>query len=1539
MGIAILMVFSSFAGFLGIVGPAYAVAGDLTITTSFTIEDTIYYIDGDLLIQPTGTLTIRNAEMRFVSDDAHQHSVNVNGGNLILENGVITTYLDQVNTYPFLTMTVQAGGDLIASDDSIISFPGDLIITGATTKVNLSDTIITALDGGMLSQFYSGVIDEADDGPSISIDDSTVELYDSKILSMPEYIGAPLNLTLTGKAQLTAVNSYIDVDFVDPGSSFWTHNKLIVSDDAKAYLYGCTFAGPPSTPYGDSAVGATDGMNIAYATAKATWDNATGQLLSSLYTAGDLLYYTVTPQRNMAVTTFDISSVSSKPVAVWLLMNFSADVAYAGNRPVNYTLGGSTLSTGIIPVAGNNGRLAMVDMYARGVDTLAEAQSLRISFLNNGPIGSGDVQFDALYLIIQTRPQVYIYRWADVTLADKYGVPLAGATLSAKFTGSTELEGQDAFYIVPPAATKQTTPPGTVLAYMGKTAANYRTADANGKVLVPFLTDWINWSTDPNSLVAGVYKMTGTYGVNTTTVEIALPAYPEMNAEDAVASIMLSIENAIASSWDTSKYIIVPPSLTISNGAYTHLGDIIVKPTGTLTLQDLDFMIYRSNNDTSRVIVDTGGTLRIINATFESNSQIEFDIRAGATLMIHDSTITSNADFMISGNADVEIMGSSIGGMFETADDASASLDLEDVSFANSPLISGTSSVILMNVSAPSIDLEGQATAYLHRWVMAMVVDITDSPLPAATVYARFQLNNTLYTSAVTSSSGVASLRLPVCMMEASGGSVTTTYYGNYNLTARFTANSIDYYSSPYKVSLTPYTEPLEVDNLNILISIPVGLPDLTIGSGGIYAFPPQPTEGVPCTLNAMISNIGYESASDIPVFFYYDVIDGGHLIGSTTVSVNAGSFAIAWVSWANPIKGNRLIIVSINPAQTISERNYNNNLDSTIITVLSKSDLIISDMYVVWDGAQVNLPGDFPAETDVEFHAVVYNQGDTTVTPPILVALFNGSIVPSRLIDTKTISNSIGLGGTVELVFTMTLPRVIGSSVDYSYIVIVNPNSTQVGFATTQKTESNYLNNSYSATLHIYDSRPDPAISRSDIVMMVGDRLLGGLEGNNVSYGDEISILLTVHNYGFFPANQVSVSINITGNDTLTHSITEIIDVDYITVNGTTQAVLEIIYSVKVNYSGKYKIEISLDLEDAIDDKNRLNNYAFTDLNVSYIEPIIQILPPGNVTVGEILRVVIYVMYPDQRPMKNWSVRVELRTATGAAVLTPQNLRTDNDGQVIASFNIPATQAPGTYAILVTVGQNSATQTFGIESAVGAGLEFWMIILIIAGVAAAVIAFSIYIYKQGIGKLVECGECGALIPESAKKCPKCGVEFEPDMVKCSECGAWIPAASVECPNCHVRFGAPLEGEKTYEEKMRDQYDEEVLSKYRDLAKIELGGDYNEDTFKSWWETNPAFIGFEDWLAKEEERRKKANLITCPVCGTPNAKDATTCQNCGSSLGGGEEGGAPPGPPAAPGGVVVEKRVIRKPIDRKVVPKKVVIKRPLDQTGGEQEEQ
>jgi|GEM_PF-5863419 len=94
------------------------------------------------------------------------------------------------------------------------------------------------------------------------------------------------------------------------------------------------------------------------------------------------------------------------------------------------------------------------------------------------------------------------------------------------------------------------------------------------------------------------------------------------------------------------------------------------------------------------------------------------------------------------------------------------------------------------------------------------------------------------------------------------------------------------------------------------------------------------------------------------------------------------------------------------------------------------------------------------------------------------------------------------------------------------------------------------------------------------------------------------------------------------------------------------------------------------------------------------------------------------------------------------------------------------------------------------VAPAAAAPVPIWLVavvIILIVGVVG-VAAFFVMRMQAEAAKLVECGECGAFIPESALKCPKCQTEFETEVVKCSECGSWIPPNVTECPKCNAQF-------------------------------------------------------------------------------------------------------------------------------------------------------
>ena len=1549
-----LFVLSSLLGVIAVAPIAAAEeVGDLTINgTTFLIGGestrTTYKIDGDLKVVNGGKLTINNADIIFVSDKYNQHSITVNGTNskLIMINANITTaYPDgfhNVKPWPLMNMTVENGAYVNMTDGSELRFPGNLNITGSSTKMVMWDSALMKLTS--LANLDTTVIasDYVDDGPAISIDDSTFEMYDSAIPYLPTGVNHA-NITLTGIANFTAVNSYISADYL---TTVTTHNIISLSEHANAYLYGCVLEGVATSP-ADSAIHGETVYGHPVATAKLK-DN-TGQTISDTYSV-NMIPYVVSANQYLGLKNFTMPTTfpNYDILAVQLTLVYQVDSAYVGSAPIYFRLtsSGTNVTTGVIPVRNEN-RNVTIDLLSHGVDTRNEInQSLIISFRGGS---AGTVQFDAIYLNVTVGPQAYVYRWADINVTDAYGIPLSGASISAKFNNSDWQNDKAIFYYVP--GTTQTTsanPPANILYYLGKDSTSYKTTDGMGTACIPYLTDIVYgnsaypWNLNgwPNSQSVGSINVTATKDAYKCSFMPSYSPYPQMTEDDAAYSASsVSIAGASATTWDNSKYLVVPTNQTLI-GEYTHFGDVIVKNWGVLTIKDA-FNVFHQNPSTfAKITVYSGGTLNLIGATLNCVNKILYlEVKSGGTLTITNSTIGENIGIVAHGNAAIEISGSSIDGMLILDSDATMTTEISNTSFVNPPTFGGSSVVTIVNVtSLLGFTQEDNSKVILMRFALITVNDMTELPLAGATVKARYQLDpsTTARATGTSDSNGQVLFKLLVCRMNCSGGSVTTTYFGNYQFNASYNLPPVKN-ATEKTLSFATYPDlDSESNTLEQTLAIPVTFADLTFGSLGVYTVPAPPRAGTSTVVHAQVWNIGSAVVIPFNVTFYYNgLFDSAHRLGIFNISsLASGAIADSYVSWPSPPTGITSICALINrgtPLHAVSERDYSNNGYNLTVG----ADLYLNDVYVVYNDEQyLSGVGSIPSDREVEFHITFQNTGSTDISTPVAVILFKGNVSAANRTASTNISSTISMGEVVPVVLHVTLPLINVSYVKYVYTAVVNPTTGQGGY-TWPISEIDMSNNAKSFDLNVTDSRPDPSISAANIAIYMNTNTELRTVGNNISYATDLRIVATIVNLGYNPVEQVSVSLDINGT-TPDATIGEDMaggNVKYVDLNGSEDAtgswtVVEWAYKVTVRYAGEYKINITLNKENAsMVDKNTTNNNAFRLINVTYITPVITLIegaPPTNVTAGTTITITGEVKYPvTLSPMAGVAVTVQIQNGTGALVGLEGTATTSTGGIFSVQILVPGDTPAGEYKIVVTVGQTS-TEVKQIHISSISTFD-WLLIIIIIVIVAAVLAFTYYIYRQGVGKLVECGECGSLIPESAKKCPKCGVEFEEDMVKCSECGAWIAADSLECPNCHVKFGTPLEGEKTYEEKMLDQYELTVVAKYRDIAKGELGKSYTEETFQSWWEANPGYIAFEDWLVKEEARRKQSNIITCPVCGSPNPPGSQNCASCGSPLEGGKGGAST---------VVVEKRVIRQPVDRKVVPKKV-IKKPLDEQGGQ----
>jgi RNA polymerase subunit RPABC4/transcription elongation factor Spt4 len=193
-------------------------------------------------------------------------------------------------------------------------------------------------------------------------------------------------------------------------------------------------------------------------------------------------------------------------------------------------------------------------------------------------------------------------------------------------------------------------------------------------------------------------------------------------------------------------------------------------------------------------------------------------------------------------------------------------------------------------------------------------------------------------------------------------------------------------------------------------------------------------------------------------------------------------------------------------------------------------------------------------------------------------------------------------------------------------------------------------------------------------------------------------------------------------------------------------------------------------------------------------------------------------------------------------------------------------------------------------------GLPLWVWLAIAAAAVVGIVLFLFVARRQAAGKLVECGECGNLIPEDATTCPKCGAEFESDLIRCSRCASTIPANSKFCPECAAQLlGTPGEAESDPEKQAYADFTE----KYRAEAKRELGDNYSEGAFWDWWKRQPTYTPFSQWSLQQGQGTPRAGM-TAPPIGTETTPepDAGRLPPKGGGGGGGAAAAAAPSAPS-----------------------------------------
>lgn len=705
----------------------------------------------------------------------------------------------------------------------------------------------------------------------------------------------------------------------------------------------------------------------------------------------------------------------------------------------------------------------------------------------------------------------------------------------------------------------------------------------------------------------------------------------------------------------------------------------------------------------------------------------------------------------------------------------------------------------------------------------------------------------------------------------------------------------------PHNISVVidPYGRINELDktnNANYTTVTVQGIADLTVQKSEVTISPTTPSRGQTSTISAKVWNTGDVTADDVMVSFFITAPGGTSRSLLTNVvigHIDKDESGEATASWTPSLPGIYIIEIVVDGNGVIPEISETNNSVSLSQKVLNYADL--RPNYVVFNPASPVSIGQ-----TVNIEASVKNVGEVAATN-VVVNFYLGSATSGTLIDTQAIA-SINPDQTVTVTGHWKAALLSGGASSTPITVYVDPDGSI--------DEISDANNAISQNLVINDMRADLMFVDGITVTRSGEAL------QKAGQGETVEISATAKNGGSTAA--ISAAFHFYAVDQnnkrtfIGATMKNLAAGAEVTVNTTWQINLTM---------GSYSLLVVANADDIVDDKDDTNNMLTAQFSIDAPNAVIEIyaLDSKSYVPGSSIFVTGKVFNKNTTEAIPGVIVDVWLERNGARVGEKFNGTTNAEGVFAIPLYVPD-GSNGDYQIHAESSMGDkvfpSSKNVTINPADKVGIPWYIYLMILAVIAAAIILFSAWLYKYGLGKMVECGECGALIPESSRRCPKCGVEFEVGTAKCSECGAWIPSNSAACPECNAKFisDAIEEEEDAYLKKMREQYDAYVDT-FREEAKKNMGKKYSDSKFQEWFKKQPSYVSFENWLSQEEEKRKFTG-ISCPSCGTLNPRGSPICHKCGTNLEQKKEPSAEEQPKseAAPKPL---RRIVRRPVERK----------------------
>ncbi len=1492
--IVTLTAMGSFIGALNLFAPPAAVQtcdqtgpainGNWVITTPQVCTGIVYTVDGSITIAAGGSLTLTNGGLKFAQDTTHIYALTVTAGRpFILDNSIITTEPRSLNAYVKLNMDV--AGIFTMRNNAILKFPGTFDSSAGAT-ITIDHSTITGFTSAEVTPWVGSLAaDDNDDAPTLTFASSTVNVFDSRIERLFEdAAGASPSpraiMTIAGTTTVIAINSYIGVDFNPDVNRI--HNEVRASDSSRVVLVGVT------VDQAQSDLASPD-----------TW------IPAFVPTVGSTANFHFYRWLNVFVT--DNLGVPASGAGIWSQFGgFQQTVFYPDNGnalcPGATILGYIGKSCGNFNLTGADGR-ALLPLFTDQINTTTAPNAASFgNFEETASVAPFTVSASVAY-----EPYPILTGSSN---ARNLTLAIAGLSLPGTIQWSTTMPIS-----------------GTVISVASSIEINGTVTITNGGVYMSMQSDACNRAVIKITGTGRLTLINSTIGSNCPMTlyvgnsgRLTASAGSSLNLDATGTGILRSDGSSVVTVTDStidSDVLAMGASVSFKRDSFTG-SSIIINTAGRSDLWDANL------GSTNRIqfLSDDGNVntpdFDIRNTTFNDilTPQLTFGGSQWAQLTSVITNPASGADFwtgMISGNAKVSrywwLTVNGVDGTGTVLEAANARITvsrLNPVTFA------------WANAPVPGVDDIYMATP--SAWPVNAPLGFI---IYRASAEERF--------------------------VSTSGQWMNATYRGEASATVG--APPITYYPDANVSSFVQGDMTIELVFSSLTPEMSIGAISVYLETNATSTFQPL---NRPLNLTAVVLNSGKIAVRNVVVSFFNTNVDGnndgimdttkgvymssGLWIGDFTVPLlPLGQTRVAYVTWIPSGVAETTVLVSVVVDAPISdpldpgafrELNERNNTNTAAITLHVWPDLTIGR-------ADINVPSPIdgnPTTVDV----TVRNEGTNDATLASIV------IADDTGWRSAPTSFNLGRGQTTTIQITW-VPTSAGAHTIWA--AALTPTSP---FPPDRNHDFNWANNA--------DSKPVTVATKPDVALNAAD-FPGTYPGVR---GVPFTIPVTVHNNGDTAAVGFSISVFLDGDTSAILGHTDDVSVAGRSFTNTTVTVLV------PTAVGLHQLTVFADSYDtdgtpttrfgSIAESNEANNWANQSAN---LQP-----PLGNIVLNPITSplngfapgdtILVEGFVTDQAggdALPGIPVLVEFLDQNGNPA-TNGTAVSEADGSWRTGLRIPLNAVDGTRTIRASSPAGSsiqgATLTINVRNpttfwnAIFLGLPVWLWLIIVVAAVVAIVAVTLYFRVYGLGKMVECGECGSFIPEDSTTCPKCGVEFEKDMAKCSNCQAWIPVEVKQCPECGVEFATGKVEMADYQEKMRMQYDE-VVAKFREESQRVLGRALTEREFQEWWRKQATFVTFEDWLREEEEMRKMGSK-PCPACGTLNSVTATVCHKCGTYLkeekgppsGGAPQRTEPSGGESAGAGPseAVPKKVIRKPVAAPIVQKKV-IKKPLgEQQGG-----